>query len=43
MKIFVEGQTAGTMAIADIDGDGYMELIAAGYTSDTVYVQTFKQ
>ena len=37
-----EAQTVGTQAIVDLDGDGYMELIAAGYSADTVYVHTFK-
>jgi len=34
--------TSGTMAIADLDGDGFQELISAGYSADTVYVHTFK-
>lgn len=36
-----EDQTVGTMAIIDLDQDGYMELIASGYTADTVYIATF--
>ena len=33
--------TSGTMAIMDLDGDGYQELISAGYSADKVYVHTF--
>ena len=40
---FVGGDTSGTMAIADLDGDGFMELISAGYSANIVYVHTFKQ
>ena len=29
------------MAIMDLDGDGYQELISAGYSADKVYVHTF--
>ena len=36
-----EATTAGTMAIYDLDGDGYMEIISAGYTEGMVYVYTF--
>ena len=35
------GKTTGTMAIADIDGDGYTDIIAAGYTVGQVYVFTY--
>ena len=38
---FIEETTAGTMAVLDIDGDGYTEIISAGYTAGTVYVHTF--
>lgn len=33
--------TSGTMAVADLDGDGYMEIVSAGFSADTVYVHTF--
>jgi len=36
-----EATTSGTMAITDIDGDGYVEIISAGYTAGEVYVYTF--
>lgn len=36
-----EATTSGTMAIDDLDGDGYMEIISAGYTAGEVYVYTF--
>ena len=39
----IGGDTSGTMALADLDGDGFMELISAGYSADIVYVHTFKQ
>jgi len=39
----IGGDTSGTMALADLDGDGFMELISAGYSANTVYVHTFKQ
>merc|ERR1711997_625740 len=42
LLIDTNGDTAGTMAIADLDGDGFQELISAGYSSNTVYVHTFK-
>ena len=34
-------KTTGTQAIADIDGDGYTEIVAAGYSVGKVYVFTF--
>jgi len=33
--------TSGTMAIDDLDGDGYTEIVSAGYTAGKVYVYTF--
>ena len=36
-----EETTAGTMAVVDLDGDGYVEIISAGYTKGRVYVYTF--
>ena len=33
--------TAGTMAVLDLDGDGYTEIVSAGYSAGTVYVHTF--
>lgn len=43
MQVMVdtEATTAGTMSVVDLDGDGYMEIISAGYTAGTVYVYTF--
>jgi len=43
LKIMVdtEATTAGTMAVVDLDGDGYTEIISAGYTQGSVYVHTF--
>ena len=29
------------MAVVDLDGDGYTEIISAGYTAGTVYVHTY--
>jgi hypothetical protein len=29
------------MAVLDLDGDGYTEIVSAGYTAGTVYVHTF--
>lgn len=39
--IDTEATTAGTMAVADLDGDGYTEIVVAGYTAGEVYVFTF--
>ena len=36
-----EATTAGTMAVADLDGDGFTEIISAGYTEGMVYVYSF--
>ena len=36
-----EATTSGTMAIDDLDGDGFTEIISAGYTAGEVYVYTF--
>ena len=36
-----EKTTAGTMAVTDLDGDGYTEIVSAGYTAGEVYVYTF--
>ncbi len=33
--------TTGTMAVVDLDGDGYVEIVSAGYTVGKVYVHTF--
>jgi len=43
MQVMVdtEDTTAGTMAVADLDGDGYTEIVSAGYTAGEVYVFTF--
>jgi len=43
MEVMVDTEetTAGTMAVADLDGDGYVEVISAGYTKGRVYVFTF--
>ena len=30
------------MDICDLDGDGYYEVVSAGYSAGTVYVHTFK-
>ena len=39
---FLLGETtAGTMAVLDLDGDGYTEIVSAGYSAGTVYVHTF--
>jgi Tfp pilus tip-associated adhesin PilY1 len=29
------------MAVVDLDGDGYVEIVSAGYTAGKVYVHTF--
>ena len=34
-------KTAGTQAVEDIDGDGYTEIISAGYSAGHVYIHTF--
>lgn len=42
VSFIVTGEkTTGTQAIADIDGDGYTEIISAGYSVGKVYVHTF--
>jgi len=43
MEVMVDTEetTAGTMAVLDLDGDGYTEIISAGYTKGMVYVYTF--
>jgi len=33
--------TCGTMAVADLDGDGNAEIVSAAYTEGRVYVHTF--
>lgn len=37
----LEKATAGTMAVVDLDNDGYVEIIAAGYSAGEVYVFTY--
>ena len=41
VMVDTEETTAGTMAVVDLDGDGYMEIISAGFTAGTIYVYTF--
>merc|ERR1712215_134748 len=43
LQVLVDTQatTAGTMAVADLDGDGFTEIVTAGYTAGQVYVFTF--
>ena len=41
IRIFSGETTSGTMAIADLDGDGFFEIVSAGYTAGKVYVHTF--
>jgi len=43
MQVMVDTEktTAGTMAVGDLDGDGYTEIVSAGYTAGEVYVYTF--
>jgi hypothetical protein len=41
LRFFPGETTAGTMAVIDLDGDGYTEIVSAGYTAGTVYVHTF--
>jgi len=43
MIYFLGGDTSGTMALADLDGDGFIELVSAGYSANKVYVHTFAQ
>lgn len=40
-KLLLGETTAGTMAVLDLDGDGYTEIVSAGYSAGTVYVHTF--
>jgi len=42
VMVDTEETTAGTMAVVDLDGDGFTEIISAGYTAGMVYVFTFK-
>ena len=35
------GTTAGTQAVVDIDGDGYTEIVSAGFSVGKVYVHSF--
>ncbi|CAG7834280.1 unnamed protein product [Allacma fusca] len=37
-----EKTTSGKFAVVDLDGDGYTEIVAAGYSSGTIYVYTYK-
>jgi len=41
IMVDTEETTSGTMAIDDLDGDGYTEIVSAGYTAGKVYVYTF--
>merc|ERR1712142_218494 len=43
MEVMVDTEktTAGTMAVTDLDGDGYTEIVSAGYTAGEVYVYIF--
>merc|ERR1719193_2908644 len=43
VMVDTEATTAGTMAVVDLDGDGFTEIISAGYTAGEVYVFTFNQ
>jgi Tfp pilus tip-associated adhesin PilY1 len=38
---FSDETTTGTMAVVDLDGDGFVEIVSAGYTVGKVYVHTF--
>ncbi len=33
--------TAGAMDVADVDGDGFTDLVLAGYSAGTVYVYSY--
>ena len=33
---------AGTMGVADLDGDGYYEIVSATYSEGMVYVHSYK-
>jgi len=35
------GVTTGKMALADINDDGYMDVVVAGYSANTVYFLTY--
>ena len=37
-----EKTTSGKFVVMDLDGDGYTEIVAAGYSSGTIYVFTYK-
>eukprot|EP00095_Tigriopus_kingsejongensis_P007119 maker-scaffold303_size215788-snap-gene-1.16 protein:Tk07119 transcript:maker-scaffold303_size215788-snap-gene-1.16-mRNA-1 annotation:"hypothetical protein DAPPUDRAFT_229131" len=37
LLVATDKPTSGTMAVVDIDNDGYTEIIAAGYSAGTVY------
>ena len=41
MLVDTEATTAGTFAVSDLDGDGYTEIVSAGYTAGELYVFTF--
>merc|ERR1711992_361676 len=41
VMVDTKATTAGTVAVVDLDGDGYTEIISAGYTAGEVYVFTF--
>ena len=42
VMVDTEATTAGTMAVMDLDNDGYTEIVCAGYSAGEVYVYTFK-
>jgi len=35
-------ETAGTMAVGDVDGDGYTDMFLSGYSANKVFVYTYK-
>jgi len=36
------GETVGTMAVGDMDGDGYTDIILSGYSANKLFVFTYK-
>jgi len=41
LLVDTEATTAGTFAVSDLDGDGYTEIVSAGYTAGELYIFTF--
>lgn len=44
VELFNTGKdTSGTMTIVDLDGDGFNEIVFAGFSAGTVYVYSYSE